>query len=642
MPGPPGISLLYGPTGSPTLQSRFSIEGQPFNAIPLTAAGFTSNRPAHLLGLSGAAYRYGGTVVNGSKNLLPIDGVVVSLPPFSNSLSTVSFDLGVVTGTNSPFHVPLQSYTTRYLYAATATMMVGGEVIGAGVPGATEAFTTAGTVAITNGSATVTGTGSSWTTNTLTFAYGYTPALNLIYPGDLLRITHPVSGTVYYRIYEVTDNTHLKVFPTPAEATASGMAYSILRTGFGSYSRVIQLGTNPTYYYAGMNYATFANSAVNSTIMAYDATLGTKHVMGPTGVSAQDIAYYRSYLLYGNGSTVGWTVPGFPTTSPFASADFPASSISVLDTDPQDTFVSFEYLGDQLIAIFTRSIFVVQINPGQLQANAFSFYRFPEKIGSIVPVTNGVTSVDPTLQIPGATGSHFRPTCSADGAVYYLSSEGLMELSAGKQTADVVSSDVADILPHCATLHWDPVSDTIIVEQYGDPMLVYARQTGQWYLATWQNCFGPSDNRSSRRDVGRMLRWVRYNGTAIVGTEVDQTTTNFDRPYASPTDAWTWASPVVNLSDQYPDFQMGGLRIDAEAPGVSTANVTYTIYGGASPYTLNVRTTGTYNAAVGTPSARATIDYRVTDTFVAVTLSSSARIKLVGAWLYPAKKPARR
>ena len=639
---PPSISLLYGPTGSPTLTSRFSIEGQPFAAIPLSHGGTVSNRPAHSLGLTGSAYRYGGTTVNGAKNILPIDSAAVSLPPYSHTFSAQSFDLGKVTGTNSPFHVPMQTYNARYPYLPSVTLIADGEVIGSAAPGATESFTTAGTVTITNGNSTVTGSGTSWTTNTLSTSYSYTAALNLIYPGDILKVTgHPVSGTVYYRIQSVTSNTALVVFPTPAETTASGLSYSILRSGYGSYSRVVTLGDNPTSYYAGMLYANagvFAfpkYSGVRPTIMAYDTTLSPTHQMGPTGVYASDIAYYKSYLLYGYGSSIGWTVPGFPTTTPFASADFPASSLTVVSTKPEDLFVAFEFIGDQLVAIFTRSMWVVQQNPGQTQSSAFSFYRLPEVVGAVVPMGNAVTSTDPTLQC-GVGGAFFRPTCSADGAIYYLGTPGLMEFSNVNSRAVCVSDDVNDILPHGASLHYDPVSDSVIVEQYGDPMYVYNRAKQTWSIATWYNCFGPFDNWSLRRSIPRMLRWTHYDGTSIVGQEVDQTTTNYDRPTTSPTDAWSWASPIVNLSDVYTDFKVYGLRIDCEAPGLTTANVTYTLYGGSTPYSMTSQATGTYNAALGTTSGRNLINIKLDFPFVAVTLSGSTRIKLNEpcAWIY--------
>ncbi len=647
---PPSISLLYGPTGSPTLSSRFAIEGQPFAAVPISVGGTVSDRPAHALGLQGAAYRYGGTVVNGAKNILPLTSAWVNLPPYARNFGAASFDLGKAAGTNSPFHVPMQTYNTRYPYLSPVTMLCDGEIIGSAAPGGTESFTTAGTVAITQGNATIVGSGTSWTTNALAFSYPYTAANNAIYPGDIIQVTHS-TGTVYYRIQTITDNTHLVVFPTPAETSESGRAYAILRSGYGSYSRVVTLGDNPTTYYAGLLYArTGAGfgypvyTGIRPSIMAYDATISPVHRMGPTGVYASDIAYYKSYLIYGYGSSIGWTVPGFPTTSPFASADFPASSLTVVSTVQADVFVAFEYLGDQLIAVFTKSLWVVQQNPGQTQAAAFSFYKLPEVTGSVVPLGNGVTTVDPTGQLGANCLPSFRPSCSADGAIYYLAISGLMELTNVNSRAVSVSADIDDILPHGATIHYDAVSDSIIVEQFGDPMYVYNRQSQQWSIATWYNCFGPSDNLSTRRTIPRMLRWTHYDGTSILGQEAEQTTTNFDRPAANPTDAWSWASPIVNLSDIYTDFVTSGIRIDCEGPGLSTANVTWTIYGGPSQYAMAVQKTGTYNAAAGTTSGRNLIDVKVDFPFVAVTLSGATRIKFnqPGIWLYQMNRKATR
>jgi hypothetical protein len=639
---PPSISLLYGPTGSPDLSSRFAIEGEPFAAVPITIGGTVSNTPAHEIGLSGGAYRYGGTVVNGTKNLIPISNAHATLPPFSANFGSYSFDLGKVAGTNSPFHCPLQTLNTRYLYQVNATMMSDGEVIGNGTPAGNEIFTTAGTVTITNGNATITGSGTAWTTNTLAATYAYTPALNAIQRNDVIQVTHPTSGTVYYRIKTVTDATHLVVFPTPAETTASGCAYTILRTGYGSYSRVVPIteadGTI-WFYYAGMQY--FSPYPLYPTLMAFNASASPTHQMGPTGIQAADIAYYKSYLLYGYGSSIGWSVPGFPTTFPFASADLPASSITVITAGSEDRFISFEYLGDQLIALFMKSIWIVQQNPGQTQANAFSFYKLPEVQGTLSEFTNK-NYADVATTWAGDDLALSRPSCSADGAVYYLSAGGVMELT-GTSGANSISSDVDDILPHAGTIHWDQVTDSLIVEQFSDPMFVYSRPSKAWYLSTWKKAFGTSDNTSSAEMVSRSLRWTYYDGTSIKGTLTTGSSSVLDRPYASPTDAWSWASPIVNLSDIYPQFTTGGLRIDCEAPGLTTANITISVYGGRSPYSmLQQGSSFTYNAAIGTPSARDMINFKVDFPFVAVTLSGTTRLKPKMVWLYQTNTKARK
>jgi hypothetical protein len=248
----------------------------------------------------------------------------------------------------------------------------------------------------------------------------------------------------------------------------------------------------------------------------------------------------------------------------------------------------------------------------------------------------------PVAQI--GTFTFFRPTCSADGAVYNLASSGLREMTGTSPGSEVeVADDIGDILPHGAALHYDPCSDSVVVEQFSDPMYVYHRPSKGWYLQTWVNDFGPNDNRSSRRDIARMLRWTHYNGTAIVTTEVDQFTTNFDRPYASPTDSWTWASPIVNVSDLYPDYSFGSVRIDCEGPGLSTANVNVTIYGGPSPYAMVARYGPTaYNAAVGTPNSRSTIGGKEDDAFLSVVLTGATAIKIIGVWLYMSSTKARK
>ena len=72
--------------------------------------------------------------------------------------------------------------------------------------------------------------------------------------------------------------------------------------------------------------------------------------------------------------------------------------------------------------------------------------------------------------------------------------------------------------------------------------------------------------------------------------------------------------------------------------------MTWTVYGGTTPYTMTSQFTGTYNAAKGTTSGRNLIDFKLDFPFVAVVLSGSTAIKMNQpcAWLYQANRKATR
>ncbi len=655
------LSTLYGPTGNQQLQNRFAVEGDPRPSIPIRASGgIVSNSPAHTLGLSGAAYRYGSTVVGSSMNLVEIAGTLVAPTPFVRygpvqTPTTISFNLGVVAGTNSPYNVMADSWNYRYTKDSSAPVMVDGEwMVYGGTPTlfGEEDFTSAGTVTVTNGNHTITGSGTAFTTANLAFSYVYTPANAHPTNGDIIKVTHPVSGVVYYRILSVVDATHLIVFPTPTEATASGCAYTLMRSGYDSYSRVVTVIDhsieNNYYYYAGMGRNLGTGLSQNVIMATGDALLFYNHRMSQTGPQASDIALYKSFLLYGDNSTIGWSQAGFPLAFPFgdcstpALTDFPAANISVQSLD--SSFVSFEYLGDQLVAFFGNKIVLIQ-STGSVPE--FQFYDLPEPIGTILP-----------QYAPDSVQGHkrFRPTCSARGAVYYLSSEGVNELSSGGLSS-TISDPVADILPTIANLHWDHVTDSIIVEAHGIPLLAYQRQSKAWTTLSARNGFGVIHNEltqdfalgiagSGNGSFGypRRIEWAYYdtvnkyiNTTSMFGTEGP-----IDRPTANPDTAWVWPSPIINLSDVYTSFKFTGLRIDAESLGVANATLTWTVYGGASPYNMNVRYTGQADYTNGTSSARNLTGTKIDDAFAAVVLTGTPRIKLLGVSLYDATYQSRK
>lgn len=77
---------------------------------------------------------------------------------------------------------------------------------------------TTGTVSVTNGSSTVTGTGTAFTTN--------------VTAGDSFKVA---AGLVTYTVASVTDNTHLVLTANYAEASGSGLNYQIARDWTPNY-----------------------------------------------------------------------------------------------------------------------------------------------------------------------------------------------------------------------------------------------------------------------------------------------------------------------------------------------------------------------------------------------------------------------
>ena len=383
---------LYGTAAERSQLGRFQVYAGPTSFIPIWAAGpMYTAAAAQLLGASGSAYRYGTTKVGGTTNMLsngnylypaigPLqlpEGGSVDVTLLLGGLGAGNYD-----ATTNARHSMVVTYPNNNgLLGTSSFIFANGEfasyatstTVGANGYGArSEAFTTAGTVSATNGLNTITGAGTSFLTAALATAYAYTPSLNRPLVGDIIEIDQG-GLSAYYRIASITDGTHLTIFPTFQGSTAAGLAYAIRRTGYGSWCRPVIAslgsGNSSIIYYAG-NVLTNQVIGINGfpagfgTIEAISLSGGNLHFMCPQNsanqdIQAVDVAFYKSYMLYGAGSTIGWSVAGFPTslTTAFGATDFPAGNISAPFVN--DCFVAFEYIADQLVAILRNSIWLI-------------------------------------------------------------------------------------------------------------------------------------------------------------------------------------------------------------------------------------------------------------------------------------------
>jgi hypothetical protein len=643
-----------GPTGSDQIQARGSLDGDPREAVPLYAAGtMDSISPQHLIGRRGSVYKYGNTIVGGSGNLLHNGAVAYSCYNPADTGTIRSITLGLNTDditqsyTNGAYTSVLGvPFTTSSSYAvdnfgemviqATVGPLGGGSVYGA----IREIFTIAGTVSqVTVGSGIIDFAGTTLTTASLTAAYGYTPSKTNVKPGDVLAVVQGAK-TYFHRILSIDSNTRLQVRPVWAGTSAgpgAGLGFNISRTGFGSYSRVIPIfnSTNGKQYlyYAGNSQDTQTFGTVECVVLP-DNT----HFMCPQSagqdVQADDIVYYKGYLLYGAGTAVRWTRAGFPNTFPFDAADFPATNVTVVDNS--DRFISFEFIGDQLIAFYQNSIWLVYPT-GSIPE--FNFYRVPEIVGA-----------NQTLNM-GPMGSTIfyrnRPTCSTRASAYYLSKAGLMMTQGGPATP--VADDISTF--------WDLSMSNGISAENSKGGIVWGTGGKNLYLnpvtQSWSVLdvtFRPGTMSaftgsliSSNGLLGQVPRrfgpafWDSNTQSIIF---MDATTNGPENPNASAqTGMWYWSSRVLNLGDVYEGFKFGGFRIETMS-GQVTQSIDWQLYGGSSPWNMSLRSSGT--AQPPTINARALLGKASDDAFIAVKLIGNNWSGVVGALVYNANYRARR
>lgn len=682
-------SSLYGSTG---LGSRFEIVEDPRRVIPIRPGGmYDSTTPAQLLGLRGSSYYYPSSqlrqsdtpVQSGIQNLLVLDGVANSLGNKSAALTAaITLRLGALGGSfydaiidSAAQPPPAFIHTMDFPDGVVKrVLMVNGEVayqatVAGGTFGAALEFfpTNTGTVdQVTNGSAAIVGAGTNWAAKLLSDAgtvYGAynssTPSQNGLRVGDLIRINQ--GGTFYWhRVASITDNTHITIFPTWQGTTAgpgAGLSHAEARAGYCSYSRIVPIydstGDNYYLYYAGGS-GTKLTSYGSVQCVRFDSSLNSAHFMGPkttdtlgtTNVldtKAVDVAMYKGFLLYGAGSAVSWSVAGFPTsfTTGFGAADFPAANVTVVDNS--DFFCSFEFIGDQLVAIFRNSIWLVQPTGSVPE---FNFYRMPEALGAQMVNMTG-------LQVSTLT-TRYRPSVSARNSVYYISKEGLSKIVSG--VSEPVSAPIAktasDPLPSTASvsatqLTWEPFSDTVFWHSGSKFALGYRVKDNDWFIQNISSTItglagevrgmtgsvvSSQDGNARQYCVGFWNStdgFIRYFDQTLGGPQTgNNITTACD---------WKWQTPIIVLPDTYSEgFVFGGFQLEGRNLTAGTG-VAWSMYAGSDPAAMSLYDSGTTTPSAGALPSRAKVGKKCDLPYVGFVLSGPQWVQLVGINVYPAQ-----
>ncbi len=668
-------------------------EDDPANDLRVTPGGMISSLPSHLAGLRGSrAYLSSLFSIDGFLNLACLNGQVAL--PFMETTPNSGFGGtlllgGLTVGSGDTVDVTTQLLLGQLFFAQRDSSGVPSAPVFNGEAAQTvtqllkygafaEAFTTAGTVTVAAGSNIITGAGTAWTTDVLSGAYlaAANKSQNLILPGDVIGVNNAgATARNWFRILSVTDNTHLVVFPTPTAGNASigaGRGYQILRTGYGSYSRGIPLvcpDGNLYFYYTGNAYTFNGAYAGHGVVEAIQFSAATpNHFQGPTTVNilgastgffprADDLAYYKGFLLYGADTAVSWSKGGFPFGNPFTATDLPAANITVVD--PTSKFVTFEYLGDQLLAIFEESIWLISAT-GSIPE--FAFYRMPETLSVIHTASSEPCGID----VSNAKGLVYgRPSCTGRGAVFYASDRGIEQLSGG--LSQEVSAPIQDILGASFGLGGDSMAPAFL--SWSDDfdllwcrpawgltgkVLVYNPTTQDWSIFSIPvptagggdkvNCITAGMPVFTRTSDQQRLWHVGFYTTLTVNNTAGGVVYGFgntpDNGGQAPTtngpSTWKWRTNIIPLGLRYPDFSLAGFIPDLWAPKVAGLTVNWSLYGGDSPYNMFLRDSGVWTPTNTDPafsyamspwtSSRARFGKKVDDPFVMIELSSTYQI----------------
>lgn len=678
--------------------------------LRILPGGLVTAKPAHLIGTRGAA-PLGITTPDGFQNLIQLNEDVAwaLLNGSTDEKATEGVNTlllgGNTKGSGDCIDVAAQALLTSIIDVPVETgvgvaprqrLNANGEISGGGLVGTDgtrygaygQVFTVAGTVTVAAANPTITGAGSTWTTNVLTANYAVAAAnlsRNLIEAGDIIAVG-AAGSRVYFRIIGVTDDTHLIVFPTPTAgnpAIGAGKAYTIFRTGYGSWSRMVTpiVGTSDHVwgYYAGNSGLQTANGRKSGTVEAVrlyspnSTGPAADHFQAPKSVDsagafvadlqADDVAFYKGYLLYGAGSAISWSVATFPTAEPFGPTDFPAANIEVINRTGR--FVSFEYLGDQLVAIFEDSMWLVTATGA---VPDFAFYRLPEPLS-----VQHAARAEPCTIIGGL--SFGRPTCSGRGAIFYVSPRGLERGTGG--LSEEVSAPISNSLTTIVQgrpyfLSWDDSFDLVFMraafpatfpDLNSDTSLVFAVGTGQWSTVKLQQVTGQGivgmtagiDPKSQINDEPRLMHLGYYEVLSNAGTpgtnggNVRHLTTGLDRDIQKKgLVPWVWTTPVIPCGLEYGGFQFGGFILDAmtDDSTLPAASVSWSLYSGSSPYNLVLRQSNTLDYAgtqkatwVSSNERQGQKDDRA---FVQLRFTSTSWVQLAGVILLNSNTQAKR
>lgn len=626
---------LYGSVDDQT--QRFDIAQDPRRMYPVSAFGKLYGKEMVPNRLQSGSTGYFGKPV---ANLIPIgDGTTLaSLGNLSEISSTKrAIRLGVngttggdYTGTSDfsfVFANRLMTDTPINLYV----MMSSGEAVyrntdaSADQYGAiSEPFTIAGTTATWVGATTAITTSVDISTLVLTGPYAYTPNQRNVSPNDIIKLAYN-DGTFSYHRIQVISGVNVTIAPATLAKNGTATAIKILRTGLRSMSRVVtvtDLGNKRFYnYYAG-NASDLLTQPGSVQCWTQDTSGGfLNHYQGPLlvdnagtpiaapdgNVYAKDVIYYKTYLLYGYGKNISWTVPGFPTsfTTGFGTTDFPAENTTVVAND--DEFMSFEMLGDNVLALFKNSIWQVRATG---TVPEFNFTRLIEPIGCF-------------------GGYLERPSTSSRGRVYYKTTDGIAELSG--QIAVKISDPIRSLTSQATrgNLTWEPTTDTLFVNEGSNENdgWLYNIPSQTWARLDLSNLgIAPVIARCITGNINSIASCMQagvYNSFTNTIYFLDSRVDGPAGVTTSTSPRWTWSSPVVSMGDDYGGFKLGSFQIEGDA------NCDWEIYGGPFPTSMTLRDSG----SGATTGNRIPLGQKVDDPFIQIVLYA----QFVGDLYYPGK-----
>ena len=653
---PPKVNPLYGQVGSDL--ERFDIAGDPRRMYPVSAAGsmYDESVPPHKI-VAGSVLAPQGTAGVGSVNMITNGQVLVPFGKKVGIASQVAVRLGVSGGVGGNVLSTLNEYgfiwaTQRLDAGAHYTYMANGEAAyqdtNAGTPqygASSESLTpTATTVTVTNGLTSCTASGAAFGVGDAvlppaTYA-AYTPSKNRLWVGDIIRIVDGANA-YYHRVANVNSATSITLYPAWAGATGGGKSYTLLRSGHGSYSRVVPIynSANGLFYnyYAGLHASTSFPGTIQCFTREASGAAASTHFTCPQNTAAQDIsavdiAYYKSFMLYGYLGSISWSVAGFPTsfTTGFGATDFPATNTTVVANN--DQFISFEYVGEKLIAVFKDSIWEVQPTGSVPE---FEFYKFPEPVGAQLVSKNATQT---------AYKIYRRPSASGRACVYYNSNIGILRIVGS--TAENISMPIRAHMPmslitgYSPGLFWEQSTNSLFCTvdsgtNNSDYGFIYCDDSDSWSIYNPANTTWASGDQKVRgssaipQDTGFCVFY--YNG-ADSQEAISQLDNSTGAPFRfNPTNTfWEWSSPVVSMGDAYRDFQFAGFQLDA----LLTTSVTFYVYGGPTPYGFTLRQTGTIGGASGASTNRQLFGSKIDDAFVQIKITGDSWAALVGANIY--------
>jgi len=243
---------------------------------------------------------------------LPLNGAIMLLDQFYKTDGTEKL---IAITTDDAYYYDVSANTWKYI---------------------THCYTT-GTVSVTNSSATVTGSGTSWTGN--------------VSAGDKFGVgsTDPNEITTWYTIQSVDSDTQITLASNYQGPTASGQSYCI---------RKLYTGDEDNLFYAEIMTDLFIATNYVNPIKKWTGS-GTMTDLGGNPPRAKFIRKYKDYLVLGyvfSGTTVypqrvQWSDTGNPEEWSTGNAGYQDLLEGV------DWITGLEILGDRLIVFKERSIY---------------------------------------------------------------------------------------------------------------------------------------------------------------------------------------------------------------------------------------------------------------------------------------------